>query len=546
MDAKSLDRRAFKDALRPEHQFHYMDDDAKLGSPFSASVNMRFKAPTLLLEEIDHHFRKIECFDDRIYIYFDIAEAMTHAHEEFTKAEIFILVSSHEGCNEDGERNAYLVSEVMMHPEEQVIVFYTARMPWKNTFTALKVSFGGGKTGLTSRHHGRLRPRQMDPPSPSAPSSSSTVTYPEAPTNTPQSANVTSTFSPSLIDKAILPPDTSLSVLTPELPGGLIITCKNCTITGDLNLAAGSFTMGDFNSSGAENATRQAVDFVDDGYIEFHSNHFRAHIELESTVLASADLIDFTAPLPTIALTPFQIPGIASVGPQLIPQVYIGFQVAAALNFSYGFDATIPDGSSLTLNIGNVSKSTQTGFDATTISPLPFQAAISDIALTAVAGFRPQLLLGVSFFEGSATAGAGIFLDAPMLTATITPVTHVGANCENGTSSTADKIFDSLTHISTSAEIGLGVVAEVKVGLGESLIDEGTPVNIVNKTFDLPSSCLSFDAAAKTYGAVPTGTKGAGTTGLKGGAVGGRSVPSWGFVMMVMTAFLLIGGGMKG
>ena len=69
---------------------------------------MRFKAPTLLLEEIDHHFRKIECFDDRIYIYFDIAEAMTHAHEEFTKAEIFILVSSHEGCNEDGERNAYL------------------------------------------------------------------------------------------------------------------------------------------------------------------------------------------------------------------------------------------------------------------------------------------------------------------------------------------------------------------------------------------------------------------------------------------------------
>ena len=25
MDAKSLDRRAFKDALRPEHQFHYMD-----------------------------------------------------------------------------------------------------------------------------------------------------------------------------------------------------------------------------------------------------------------------------------------------------------------------------------------------------------------------------------------------------------------------------------------------------------------------------------------------------------------------------------------
>lgn len=90
------------------------------------------------------------------------------------------------------------------------------------------------------------------------------------------------------------------------------MTCKNCTIQGSINLVSGSLTMGKFNSSsngneGFINATESAYEYVDHGYVRFQSNDFGAHIELESSISATSNLKTFTAPLPTIALTPFQV-----------------------------------------------------------------------------------------------------------------------------------------------------------------------------------------------------------------------------------------------
>lgn len=70
--------------------------------------------------------------------------------------------------------------------------------------------------------------------------------------------------------------------------------------------------MGKFNSSsngpdGFINATESAYEFVDHGFVRFQSNDFGAHIELESSITATTNLKTFTAPLPTIPLTPFQV-----------------------------------------------------------------------------------------------------------------------------------------------------------------------------------------------------------------------------------------------
>ena len=75
---------------------------------------------------------------------------------------------------------------------------------------------------------------------------------------------------------------------------------------------AGSFTMGGFNSSGNGtegliNATESVYEYVKDGYVKFQSNNFGAHIELESSISATANIKNFTAPLPTIPITPFQV-----------------------------------------------------------------------------------------------------------------------------------------------------------------------------------------------------------------------------------------------
>ena len=60
-------------------------------------------------------------------------------------------------------------------------------------------------------------------------------------------------------------------------------------------------------TQGILNLTESVIDYVEHGYVQFTSNNFGAHIELESTVAASDTLYNYTAPLPTIGLTPFQV-----------------------------------------------------------------------------------------------------------------------------------------------------------------------------------------------------------------------------------------------
>lgn len=95
-------------------------------------------------------------------------------------------------------------------------------------------------------------------------------------------------------------------------PASFNIKCKNCTIQGSIELVAGSLTMASLNSNsstveGMVNVTEGIVDYIEHGYLEFRSNNFMAHVELDSTITASEQLIEYTAPLPSIPITPFQV-----------------------------------------------------------------------------------------------------------------------------------------------------------------------------------------------------------------------------------------------
>ena len=66
----------------------------------------------------------------------------------------------------------------------------------------------------------------------------------------------------------------------------------------------------DSNSStigGMINATEGLINYVEHGYMEFRSNNFMAHVELDSTITASEQLNEFIAPLPSIPITPFEV-----------------------------------------------------------------------------------------------------------------------------------------------------------------------------------------------------------------------------------------------
>lgn len=60
-------------------------------------------------------------------------------------------------------------------------------------------------------------------------------------------------------------------------------------------------------TEGILNVTESVIDYVEQGYVQFTSKSFGAHIELESTATASETLYNYTAPMPTIPLSPFQV-----------------------------------------------------------------------------------------------------------------------------------------------------------------------------------------------------------------------------------------------
>ena len=121
-----VNSRDVKGCLRYDHRLHYVDDllshqllqnsNGYLPGPsdvrrpasnFVATAGMEFKVPALLLENIDHNIANIECFDSKIRLHFYSAETYQHACEEFNEVHSFMLITSHSGCNKDGERDAH-------------------------------------------------------------------------------------------------------------------------------------------------------------------------------------------------------------------------------------------------------------------------------------------------------------------------------------------------------------------------------------------------------------------------------------------------------
>lgn len=85
-------------------------------------------------------------------------------------------------------------------------------------------------------------------------------------------------------------------------PQGFSISCKNCTITGTIDILQGSV------SGTASDSTTGDVDddfSWDGGSFTFETNDFSAHIELEATVQPSVDILSFEAPLPDIGIPGF-------------------------------------------------------------------------------------------------------------------------------------------------------------------------------------------------------------------------------------------------
>ena len=416
----------------------------------------------------------------------------------------------------------------------------TTPTSWEESFHHVNVHFGKGDRDLNIEPFSPIKRRQAAVTTPASANASATVSFPAAPTTTPTNTAVDeASIKHSWIDTAIVPPQfpgvDASSLNAPVIPAGLTMNCKNCSLDGrvDLNFANLSAGNGSFTTPNINN-------FIEEGSLILEMSDIVAHMELESTVEASASHDIYKAPFPDIPLTEFYIPGIATVGPVLRPALSIGVQVSTQLNFSYGFDLSFKGATSLSIGIGDSGDFDFHGFPSPNISTLPFQSQTDNVNLTLSVGFSPQLLLTATLLGKAGEIGAGVFFDLPRITATFSQIDHVNEYCLPDTVGDPGTAIvpNSLTHIVPSVELGVGFLVDARVDVPDVVVKDNNIVESIASTgFSLPTACLSFDKAKKTYGAAAAAATSGKGDGSKSDAVGllydGRLLGTSSFLVVV-------------
>ncbi|KAI4152429.1 MAG: hypothetical protein LQ340_002912 [Diploschistes diacapsis] len=333
---------------------------------------------------------------------------------------------------------------------------------------------------------------------------SSQVVFP-SPTSTPQPNQtvVEETIAKSFINAQILPISGSgglngFKVDGNSFPSDLALNCQNCTFTGNIQLTSGSFSTSNTSNSASHDsvgAAKEELSFIENGYIQVTADNLLAHVDLSTTwPLGFSEPLNVT--LLDIPLTPFVIPGLATVGPEFKIQLLLAAKLSATANLTYGFEVTVPDNSTAIANIGQVNASSITGFGDTKFTALPFNANLNNIALNLSATLQLEVLVGISFLDGHDTAGAGVFVDLPTLALSVEPVKGTDQKCNPTTNQTIIQElgaeYDALFNIIPNVEINAGIIVQAKATIPGVSFAEQTAFTPLATTFPGPTACLAF------------------------------------------------------
>jgi hypothetical protein len=74
----------------------------------AARLQMSAKKPALALESIEDQIDSIECTVGEAQLSFATLEALQSVYMHFENVPEFFLITSHDGCNVEGERGIFL------------------------------------------------------------------------------------------------------------------------------------------------------------------------------------------------------------------------------------------------------------------------------------------------------------------------------------------------------------------------------------------------------------------------------------------------------
>jgi hypothetical protein len=76
-------------------------------STFASQVKVASQKPVFNLEEHEHHLQDVQCGDGMMKLYFVDASSTRDARAAFNGPDGGLIITSHESCNEEGERSVY-------------------------------------------------------------------------------------------------------------------------------------------------------------------------------------------------------------------------------------------------------------------------------------------------------------------------------------------------------------------------------------------------------------------------------------------------------
>lgn len=484
-------------------------------SVFASRIQIESDVPILVLEDIEHHLNGVECTDSAIKLSFENksgAEAVRHAchHENGSYA-----ITSHITCNSEESRSVFKIDGITLSDDGVSLVMQASRTPWKQAFRTFDIDFGYTDEPHSFRHRSNILRRQNAPSTTTA-----VITAQTIPTASHTATSIPTVYSavsvPTITIPTLSATATSLSInLATQILNSTFhfpieqiqkvpvnIGCKNCTTTGQLVLTQGTFKI-DINPFDGT-----PFHFISGGNVQLQANGVSAHIELISIPSGTAT---YSHDLFSIPVVGFVIPELGQAGITFTPSIIAHFQISGGVEFTYGFDIQVPTGSYVNVDFGDLSNSSVKGFDAATITALPFQANTTDITLTVQTALRPTIPIGFSFDNDDFTVQVAVFLDLPSVSAVVSPQSHTDASCVplNSTNATlpTDKSISSATLTELLAQMGdltlIEPTVEIDVAFGGNFkaaisplpnVAFGTSTTLLSTTFALPTACLAWSS----------------------------------------------------
>jgi hypothetical protein len=190
------------------------------------------------------------------------------------------------------------------------------------------------------------------------------------------------------------------------------------------------------------------------------------------------------------------------------------------MDFTYGFEFTVPDKSFININISNISDSSSNGFGHSSINTIPFTSTTPLNTLTLTLGLQSQLLLGVDILDGEGLIDAGAFINLPELSVAFSKLSDVDLDCvpinKSDPSGSKSESFQNLVNIVPAAQIAIGLQAGINAEILDYTEAVGMTATIGSTGVTLPTACLTFDASKKAF-ASPTSTSTSTSTSSSGG-----------------------------